>query len=449
MTQTRHRWIPLVTRLAVVVGFLAVGAFIAWLLVLYKPQPAMRGPQAGKPTVAVFHAIKTKAPRQWRGFGTARAMATADVPARINTTVLRIPDDVEAGLPVKVGQLLVELDPVDYQQQVEVAQQRITELEAEQDRLNVQQQRLAERLQVEKSDAQLAKAEFDRVTQLFDRQVANQQGLDRAQRAWLSAQRNVIATAEALDQIPSQQQRVKAQIAAQQATLAIAQQDLTRTKVTSPITGVLEAVDVELGENVTMGQRLARVVALDRIEVPLQLPAAARPDLAIGDRAELKTTSGQACLWTGEIARISPANDENSRTVTAFVEFTQNPAATASAHQLYPGMFVEGTVIAHEGQEHWIVPRQAIRAGEIRVVQDGKVVSLPVDVAYVFEGKVPASGLDNETQWAALQGQLPQGQLVLIAAATSVLDGQEIAPAIINATKTANGDRSPTAEPLQ
>ena len=77
-----------------------------------------------------------------------------------------------------------------------------------------------------------------------------------------------------------------------------------------------------------------------------------------------------------------------------------------------------------------------------------KVVSLPVEVAYVFEGLVPASGLDNETQWAALERQLPQGQLVLIEAATSVLDGQEIEPVIVNATQTSTGDRSPAAEPL-
>ncbi len=110
------------------------------------------------------------------------------------------------------------------------------------------------------------------------------------------------------------------------------------------------------------------------------------------------------------------------------------------SEMLTPGMFVEGVVTSQRKQRRWVVPRRAIRGGAIRTIQDGRVVSQPVEIAWVFEGRVPEVGLTEDRQWAALEGELSGGEMVLTSASSSVLDGQRVDPVLVGARPSREAD---------
>lgn len=424
------------TRVVVLLALLAVGVGMFWWLMVAQPEPTRRGPAVGRPEVRVFAAEPVEVARQWRGYGTAMASDAANVPARVTAVVEHVPEAVEAGRAVERGQLLARLDAEDFEQEVVAAEQQIEQIEAELAQLEVQSERLSERLELERQDVAAAERELTRVRELEQRDVTTQQELDRAERERLAAERALVSTREVLEQLPARRRQLEARREAQRAALAQARLGLQRTRITSPIAGVLETVDVQAGENVAAGQRIARIVSLERIEVPLRLPASARRGIALDDPVELQATDASDQRWTARVRRIAPTDDAQTRTITIYVELEQDTAAPPPEQRvdmLAPGMFVEGRVDSRRTEPRWVVPRRAIRDGAIRIIDDGRVVSRPVRIAWSFEGRIDELGLEDDRQWAVLEDELAPGQRIMVNAASTILDGQTVEPMLIEA----------------
>ncbi|MEX0653226.1 MAG: HlyD family efflux transporter periplasmic adaptor subunit [Phycisphaeraceae bacterium] len=424
------------SRLGVGLGLLLLGlAAYGWLWWI-QPEPARRGAETARPEVLVFRATPVSVSRQWQGYGTARSRDAADVPARVTATVEHVPAEVEVGQPVRREVLLMRLDSSDFNRAWEAATQQIAALDAQLAQLDVQAEQLSERLELEREDVEIAERERARVQQLQAQGVATEQEVDRIAREWIAARRSLVTTREALEQIPARRRQLEAQRGAEASARAQAWLNVERTLITSPLAGVVDAVDVEAGESVAAGQRVARVVSLARMEVPLQLPAAARGGVTVGDPVELTAINGAGWRERATISRIAPSNDAQSRTVTVYAELTQEEIQTRTGtdpglERLMPGMFVRGVVNSKIREQRWVVPRRAIRDGAIRVVEQGQVVSRPVEIAWAFEGPVRGLGLEGDRQWAVLADDLAEGQLVLANASAAVLDGQAVQPVAV------------------
>jgi multidrug efflux pump subunit AcrA (membrane-fusion protein) len=192
---------------------------------------------------------------------------------------------------------------------------------------------------------------------------------------------------------------------------------------------VIEHVDVDDGEEVSVGRRVARVVSLERIEVPLRLPAAAREHLGVGDAVRLSATSGSPRAWTAPITRIAPVDDRDSRTIAVYVEMAQDDGAVPP---LAPGQFVQGAVSERQTRTCWVVPRQAISADRIMVVNGNRIVSRPASIQFQIERRFEDSGL-NDDQWVAIAAPLAEGDLVVVHNGPSLMDGQMVQPVVVGA----------------
>jgi RND family efflux transporter MFP subunit len=424
-----RRWLAVTTRVSVIGVLALTTAAIVVVLMTTQPGPGQRAAGAGIPQVPVLGAQRIAVARQWRGYGTVEPLDAANIPSRVTSTVERVPDAIEPGLAVAKGQLIAELDASDFQQQREAAKAQLAELEAELDRLQVQQEKLRQRIELQQEDLELAQDDLARLKRLEKRNAANAQEVDATRREVIAARQGLVQTEQTLEELPAQRRRLQAQVRSQKANLAQAELNLERTRITAPIAGVLQSVSIEAGESVTAGQQIARVVSLKRLEVPIQLPAAARGRITEASPARLHATDGAAQQFDGEITRIGPVQDAEARTITAYIEITQPSAAPPlSARQdlARPGMFLEAVVDSPEAKRRWVLPRRAIRGGALRTIVDGRVVSRPAEIAFTFEAKLPQLGLAGQRQWAALAGELETGQPILINAASSVLDGQRV-----------------------
>jgi RND family efflux transporter MFP subunit len=428
MPATRNIALSIVFR--VVVCTLAIGlalAVVAWLIT----SAPNAEPAEHRDTVArllVIRAQPTAVQRQWEGFGTAQAVHASDVPSRVTATVIDRPDDIRPGRAVRTGEVLVKLDDSDFLKQQEITSQTIEDLNAQIRRLEVERGSWSERARVTEQELQIATLDYERAVKALEGDAARQREVDQKRQAMLGIERTLIGAREELDKIPLRKASLEAQLLREQASLALARQNVERSRIVAPIDGVLASVDVDDGESVTAGQRVARIVNLNRIEVPLLLPSSARPMISVGDAVALSSESGNPPLtWPAQVSRIAPDDDPATRTLRVFVEVMQDPSKPGV---LAPGMFVQGVVTT--GLRHGdggsvadmrsVVPRRAIAGQRIMLIESGRIRTLPIEVDFHLHGRHPEFGVPDG-QWAVLRDNLPEGALVVVDGSRALAEG--------------------------
>lgn len=410
----------IIIRIAVVVFVLAIAGSVFYALEQSKPKPPVNDSPPGAPRVLVMEATITPVRRQWLGYGIAAAVRTTNVPARVTTTVLRVPDNITEGIAINAGDLLAELDDSDFARQVEISTHNLRDVEAQLNRLEVEELAWQKRLDLANEAVELSRNEYDRFAKALKDGAANPREVDQARQALLASIRDQVAVQEEFEKIPQRRASLRAQQAAHDATSRLAKMNVERCRVTSPIAGVLQAVDIEPGENVNVGQRIARVVNLQRIEIPLRVTAGARAGIGLGDPVDLSTTGAFIRMWKSEIARIAPEDDESTRTMTAYVELKQEPDGANSI--LAPGTYVSGLVTSDAAEPRSIVPRRAVSEGQIRLVIDNTIVRRRIETEFQLTGDFPQFGLPDRI-WIALREPIEAGALIVINGATAPPDG--------------------------
>lgn len=432
--------------LRTLVGLLLLAGAGALVGVLVRTAPTIETEDRPRSLrVPVMAVQQVELPRQWRGFGTVEADRQADVPARVGATVKHIPEGVEVGRVVTAGDLLVQLDDSDFVKDRDAAAQRIEEVKAQLEQLLVEETRLTERLAIEQQDVELARAEYERQVDRRAQGAASVTDVERAQRSLLQAERVVLEVRQAIDAIAPRRLGFEASRAGAEAQRDLAQQNVDRATIKAPMDGILAALDVEENENVQPGSRVARIVDPRVIEVPIQLPASARSGIGVGDPATVFSRSHPPdCTWSATVTRVGAFNDPE-RTFTVFARIDQRGvplsafAGGASDQQvLVPGMFVTARLQTTTSGPRWIVPARSVQEGRVRLVRGRHVESRPVTIAYDYEGKFPQLGVTDD-QWLVLNEGFEAGDLIVLSASLSILDGQEVI-AVGTDGRVANGN---------
>jgi RND family efflux transporter MFP subunit len=242
----------------------------------------------------------------------------------------------------------------------------------------------------------------------------------------------------------------KPQIAAARATVLSARAqlerarfDLERTRIRAPYDGQVLEKNVDVGQFVSPGTLLARVYATDYVEIRLplssrQLEFVDLPERFRGETAQrgtagpevvVKATIGrQEWRWSGRVVRAEGAIDTRTRQlfVVAQVDDPYEPAADGQP-PLRIGQFVEVEIVGRTLENAFVLPRSALRDGtEVLLVDDeSRLQRRPVTVAWTDgEHAVVTAGLEagevvNITPLAVAAG----GTLV-----TATIDGVAPAP---------------------
>jgi multidrug efflux pump subunit AcrA (membrane-fusion protein) len=148
---------------------------------------------------------------------------------------------------------------------------------------------------------------------------------------------------------------------------------LDALKVRAGAAGVVQQVAVEVGQTVTVGAPLAKVVRPDRLKAELRIPETAAEDLAIGLPATIDTRSG---VVTGEVIRVDPAAKNGSVTVDVSLTGALPKAAR-------PDLTVDGTIELARTGAVLHVARPAVgeahaTASIFKLTADGEAVRVPV-----------------------------------------------------------------------
>lgn len=418
-------------RVAVSLGFLAVGFAIFAHLVRTRPVPESAGEGDAARRVVTVAALEAPVGRQWLGYGTVRPVDAADVPARVAATVASLGPGYEIGHSVQAGEVLVRLDDADFRRQLEISETILAGLAAERAALEVDERTLRETATLVEEDLEIARAELERAKAAVAAEAAVAREVDRARQLVLIAERAALSAREGLAKLPVRRQALDAEEARQRASRELSRLNLERCAIASPLDGIVQSAPLEIGESVAPGVAIARVVSLARLEVPILLPATARASVRVGDRVRLVPDRAGAEPVEGTVERIAPEDDATTRTMSVFV-------AAPTGAGLAPGTFVTGEVIAAGGTVRTLVPRRSVNDGKILLVREGKIESHEVDVEFTVSGGLLDAPV-TDREWLVLRESLPAGTLIVLDASQRQLsDGLAVvsvpaAPAVESA----------------
>jgi HlyD family secretion protein len=323
--------------LASIVGILVIAAVT---VAVYRLRPA--APTVERGTVWPDTVKRGSMLRQVRGVGSLvpSQEAVLQIPAETEATVVRI--RMLPGSLVKADTVLLEMsDPAVEQASID-AQLQFKEAEAE---YQAQRMKLESDLMNEKAGAATVQADYSQAQlqsqtdkALYDLGVIS--GLaykaskgksdELTTRHGLEGER-LVSTQKSIDsQLAEQQSKVE-----QMRVLAqLKKKQLDALKVRAGIDGVLVELPLHVGEHVTPGTMLAKVVQPNHLMAELKVAETQARDVQIGEPASVDTHNG---IISGEVMRVDPAVQNG--TVTVDVKLTGELPKGAR-----PDLSVDGTV---------------------------------------------------------------------------------------------------------
>ncbi|MBS7806731.1 efflux RND transporter periplasmic adaptor subunit [Variovorax sp. PCZ-1] len=268
---------------------------------------------------------------------------------------------VDFNSEVKAGQLIAQIDPETFefrvrQSMADVDAARAAVLTAQ---ANVQASNAAiSRAQVEVTEAQ---RDADRKKDLADKQFIAQSEADRA-RALVNTTGESLKSAQAqLAVTQAQVKSAQANVAQREAALAQARIDLQRTKITSPVNGIVIKRAIEKGQTVAASLQSPElfVIAqnLSDMQVDASIDEADVSRIRTGQRATFTVDAFPGQTFEGEVRQVRKAaqNVANVVTYVAVVGFTNN------AGRLLPGMTANVRVVTDSRENVLKIPNAALR----------------------------------------------------------------------------------------
>lgn len=273
-----------------------------------------------------FVALATLRFDEWVGNAVVQTTNDAYVRAELARLASRVSGEVlTVGVTdfqrVKAGDLLIQIDPADYEAQVAQSEAAVAAAQAALDNLanqvelqyatiaQAQAARLsAEALEVEARQEQERQQSLSQTEsgtrQRFEQAVANYakaQADVRASRAVIAAQQHQLEVLQV-----TRKQRA-ADLEATKASLASAKLKLGYTKISAPFDGVVGERQVQPGDYVNIGTNLINVVPLPKVYVIANYKETQLTHVAPGQPVEITVDSFPREKLRGKVERIAPA----------------------------------------------------------------------------------------------------------------------------------------------
>jgi membrane fusion protein (multidrug efflux system) len=223
---------------------------------------------------------------------------------------------------VKAGDLLVQIDPADYQAQVALAEAGVAAAQAAFD--NLANQVELQYATIAQAEAQLVSAaaqevetreEQERQQSLTQTEAGTRQKLEQAVAAYARAQADVRASRAViaaqrhqLEVLSGTKKQRAADIEAAKATLAAAKLKLGYTRITAPFDGVVGDRQVQPNDYVNIGSNLINVVPLPNVYIIANYKETQLTRVRPGQLVDVTVDSFPNERLRGRVERISPAS---------------------------------------------------------------------------------------------------------------------------------------------
>jgi len=371
-----------------------------------------RNPVEAPRRVQVVKAEKRKIPRTVVAVGTLAAEDRAELGFKVAGRLERW--NVDLGSRVKVGSVLAELDARDYELRRDRARAALEQARArlglpvggDDDGLDPHEVGVVRQAKARLGQATIS---LNRSRELRDQGILAQADFDASEAAFKVAQS---LYNDALEEVNNR----RSILAERRSDLALAEQQLTDTRLKAPFSGAVQQRRSNLGEYLAAGAPVLTLVKLTPLRLRLDVPE--REALAIRSGQEVAVrTEGALEAWPGRIVRLSPAIEEANRSLIVEAEVDNSKGL------LRPGSFARAEILTESGGDSVVVPSSSLVlfAGieKVVTVKDGKALERPVTTGRRAGDVVEiVSGLEDGEAVVVKPGNLATGMAVEIVAAS-------------------------------
>jgi RND family efflux transporter MFP subunit len=370
-------------------GVLALGLLGAIVLIATRPEVAAKAPEVVAPLVRVVDVELADLPLSVSTHGTVAPRTESALIPEVSGRVLEISPALVSGGFFAQGDLLVRIDPRDYEIAIERARAAVARSASEEAR---------------------ASAELTRGRALAAREFASAAQLD-------DSVRNQAVAAAALREA--------------RAALVQAERDLARTNLKAPFDGRVRDESIDVGQFVSRGAPVANLYAVDWAEVRLPVPdeelafldlplvwRGEQPD-ELGPEVRLFARFGGAeHEWRGRVVRTEGEIDAQSRMVhvVARIEDPYGRSDDATRPPLAVGLFVRAEIQGKVAPGVAVLPRAALRG-------DGQVLVLGDDGRLRFRDVAVLRTLRDQV---VVSGGLATGERVCVSPLETVVEGMQV-----------------------
>ncbi len=297
--------------------------------------------------------------------GTVMPSTESQLIPEVSGRVMWMSPSLVAGGYFEEGELLARVDDLDYINARDRARATLGRAEAEQ---------------------QHAEFEYRRLQSLEKRRLTSRSQLENALRAMRVADAAL------------QDARVN---------FAQAEQNVERTEIKAPFSGLVRSENVDIGQFISRGSPIATLYASDAVEVRLpvadrqlaflnlpptlrgELPEELQPDVLLSTEY-----AGQKLAWQGKIVRTEAEIDVSSRMVQLVARVPSDPSGTPMS----VGLFVEAEIEGLSADDIIVLPRSALRNdNQVLVVDDeNRLRFRPIEPLRLYQDNVLVkSGLET------------------------------------------------------
>lgn len=314
-------------------------------------EAASKGPEAVP--VEVTRAGRRSITASYAGTAPLEARGEAQVVAKTSGIALQVYADV--GQQVRAGQPLVQID----------------------------RDRAA--LQVAQADAQVRKLEanYRRASQLVEQKMVSVNDVDQ----------------------------LRFDLENARASLRLARLEQSYGTVTAPISGVVSARNIKLGNLVQINTPIFTIVDNSRLEATLNAPEREIETLKAGQAVQLNVDALPGKTFEGRIDRVSPVVDSGSGTFRVICAFD-------GGGLLQPGMFGRIRIEYDQRANALVIPRTALledgNAPAVFTVKADKAARTALKLGYV------------DGEWVEVREGLRDGDAVVVAGKATLREGSAV-----------------------
>lgn len=253
--------------------------------------------------------------------GKIHPVTEVNVSAKVTAEIIAL--SVEEGQFVHKGDLLVKLDPTDYREAVEQAEQRLRSAQA---------------------TTQKARSKYDQIKGLYDKNLESEFNLE-------NAEADLEIALSGVDQV--------------KAALKDARDKLAKTEIYAPMSGTITVLNKELGEIVSEAMFREDVIMvvsdLSQMEAQVEVDENDVVDVEIGDPVSIEIDAFPDTTFRGEVVEIShSATTRGYGTQEEVTNFLVKVKVLDDIERLRPGMSATVDVEVHRLSNVISVPIQCV-----------------------------------------------------------------------------------------
>jgi membrane fusion protein, multidrug efflux system len=371
---------------AIIAGAVVLSAAMFML----KPAPdKLKSPETA---VAVKTVVLEKTATQLfvKSQGTVLPRTRTALISEVSGAVLNVSSQFVVGGVFKAGDVLLQLDPTDYQVALQRAEARLISMNAQ---LSFEQARSAQ-----------AKKEWAMT------------GRPAAEAPLLALRKPYLAEA-------------KANVLQAQAEVKQAQQKLDKTTIRAPYAGMISEKSADIGQFVALGSKLGEIFAIDYAEVRLpmtkrdltKLDIAAMANGQFGPEVTLRASvGGNEVEWRALLVRSEGVVDQRNRAqyLVAQVNDPYNIQQRSDKPALLMGSFVRASIAGKKLDKIFAVPRYALLEGDNVAAVDSDNRLRLKKVEKVF----------GDDQFYYISNGLEEGVEIIVSAVGIAIDGMRVKP---------------------